>query len=57
MAEGRDLVESFRSSREEAYEEIVAGAERVRRKAALDDDREALLERVMDLHQVQVRLG
>ena len=34
-AEGKELVETFRSSREEAYQAIVAEAERVRRKAEL----------------------
>lgn len=35
VAEEEELVEAFRSSREEAYRSIVAGSERVRRKAAL----------------------
>lgn len=35
LAEERELVETFRSSREEAYESIIAQADRVRRKAAL----------------------
>ncbi|MCA1715977.1 MAG: chromate resistance protein [Actinobacteria bacterium] len=51
VAEDRDLVESFRSSREEAYEEIVAGAERVRRKAELGGDREALLADLKELER------
>ena len=34
-AEGKELTEAFRSSREEAYQAIIAGAERVRRKAEL----------------------
>ncbi len=34
-AEGRELVEAFRSSREEAYRALIAGAERIRRKAEL----------------------
>ncbi|MCA1728293.1 MAG: chromate resistance protein [Actinobacteria bacterium] len=35
LAEGRDLAETFRSSREEAYRAIIAKAEHVRRKAGL----------------------
>lgn len=35
MAEEEELVEAFRAAREEAYRSIVAGSERVRRKAAL----------------------
>src|SRR5215208_3879403 len=35
QAEDKELVEAFRSSREEAYQAIIAGAERVRRKAEL----------------------
>ena len=34
-AEGKELAEAFRSSREEAYQAIIAGAQRVRRKAKL----------------------
>ena len=34
-AEGKELAEAFRSSREEAYQAIIAAAERVRRKAEL----------------------
>ena len=34
-AEGKELAEAFRSSREEAYQAIIEGAERVRRKAEL----------------------
>ncbi|MBA2442401.1 MAG: chromate resistance protein [Rubrobacter sp.] len=34
-AESRSLVEAFRSSRKEAYEEIIAEAERLRRKAEM----------------------
>jgi hypothetical protein len=34
-AEGKELAEAFRSSREEAYQAIIVGAERVRRKAEL----------------------
>lgn len=33
--EDRELVEAFRSSREEAYRALIAGAERIRRKAEL----------------------
>ncbi len=35
LAEERELVETFRSSREEAYESIVTQADRIRRKAVL----------------------
>jgi hypothetical protein len=35
MAEEAELVEAFRSSREEAYRTIIAGAERLRRKAEM----------------------
>jgi len=35
VAEERELVETFRSSREEAYRSIIAGADRLRRKAEL----------------------
>lgn len=35
MSESRELVEAFRSSREQAYRAIVAGAERLRRKAEM----------------------
>lgn len=35
VSEGRELVEAFRSSREEAYKTITTRAERVRRKAEL----------------------
>ncbi len=34
-AEGKELAEAFRSSREEAYRSIIAAAERIRRKAEL----------------------
>ncbi len=42
-AEGKELVAAFRSSREEAYQAIVAGAKRVRRKAELGGGGETLL--------------
>ena len=42
-AEGKELVEAFRFSREEAYHAIVAGAERVLRKAELGGGNETLL--------------
>jgi hypothetical protein len=35
MAEEAELVGAFRSSREEAYRTIIAGAERIRRKAEM----------------------
>ena len=34
-AEGKELAEAFRSSREEMYQTIIEGAERIRRKAEL----------------------
>jgi hypothetical protein len=34
-AEGKELTETFRSSREQAYQAIIEGAERIRRKAKL----------------------
>lgn len=43
LAEEKKLRENFRSSREEAYRFIVAEAERIRRKAALGGEEEALL--------------
>lgn len=42
VAEERELVEAFRSSREESYRAIVAKAERVRRKAELGGGRTLL---------------
>src|SRR3712207_4878461 len=51
VAEERELVESFRSSRDEAYGTIAAEAERVRRKAELGGDREALLAEVGQLER------
>lgn len=44
LAEEAGLVESFRSSREEAYRAIVAEADRIRRKAELGGGGDALLE-------------
>jgi hypothetical protein len=35
VAEEAELVDAFRSSREEAYRDIIAGAERLRRKAQM----------------------
>ena len=35
LAEEAELVDAFRSSREEAYRDIIAGAERLRRKAEM----------------------
>lgn len=42
VAEGRSLVEEFRASREAAYKDLIAAADRLRRKAELGSD-EALL--------------
>jgi hypothetical protein len=44
VSENRTLVEAFRADREEAYRELIAGAERLRRKAALGADGAPLLE-------------
>src|SRR5918994_4218166 len=46
FAENRDLVEAFRAAREEGYREVIDGAERIRRKAALGADRASLLEEI-----------
>jgi hypothetical protein len=50
VAEERELVEHFRSSREEAYRAIVAEADRVRRKAAMGGS-DILLEQVGKLER------
>lgn len=44
VAEGRSLVEEFRASREAAYEDLIAAAGRLRRKAELGSDGTSLLE-------------
>lgn len=44
ISESQELVEAFRSSREAAYRDIVAAAERIRRKAGRDGDCNVLLE-------------
>jgi hypothetical protein len=49
MAEERELVGAFRTSREEAYRAIVAEAERVRRKAEMGGG--ALLEQLGKLER------
>ena len=49
MAEEAELVGAFRSSREEAYRTIIAGAERIRRKAEMGGG--ALLERLGKLER------
>jgi hypothetical protein len=49
MAEEAELVETFRSSREEAYKAIIARAERLRRKAQMDGG--ALSERLRKLER------
>ena len=43
QAEGKELIDAFRSSREEAYQAIIAATERVRRKAELGGGCETLL--------------
>ena len=50
VAEEAELVGAFRSSREEAYRAIIAGAERLRRKAQMGGG--ALLERLGKLERV-----
>jgi hypothetical protein len=50
VAEEAELVEAFRSSREEAYRTIIAGAERVRRKAQMGGG-ETLLEQLGKLER------
>src|SRR5215211_3841789 len=50
VAEEAELVEDFRSSREEAYRAIIAGAERVRRKAQMGGG-ETLLEQLGKLER------
>jgi Protein ChrB, N-terminal len=44
VAENRDLVEAFRGAREEGYGKVIAGAERLRRKAELGGAEAPLLE-------------
>lgn len=51
LAEDKKLAESFRYSREEAYEYVIAGTERIRRKADLGGEREALLEELRKLER------
>ncbi len=51
VAEGKELVGAFRSSREAAYDTIAEGAERIRRKAELGGDRGVLLEELGKLER------
>jgi len=51
VAESRELVEAFRAAREEGYGEVIEGAERIRRKAALGADRASLLEEIAKLER------
>ena len=44
VAEGKSLVEEFRTSREAAYKDLISAADRLRRKAALGSDTISLLE-------------
>jgi hypothetical protein len=44
VAEGKSLVEEFRTSREAAYKDLISAADRLRRKAALGSDTTSLLE-------------
>jgi hypothetical protein len=50
-AEGKKLVETFRSSRQKAYTDIVSEAGRIRRKAELGGDRVALLDKLRKLEK------
>src|SRR5829696_663584 len=49
-AEGAELVEAFRSSREVAYRDLIAKAERIRRKALMGNG-ETLLEELVKLER------
>lgn len=51
LAEGQKLVEAFRSSRQEAYTNIITEAERIRRKAELGGDRAGLLDELGKLEK------
>ena len=51
VAEGKELVEAFHASREEAYREIMESTHRLRRKAALGGDRAGLLEDLKKLER------
>ena len=44
VAEGKSLVEEFRTSREAAYKDLISAADRLRRKATLGSDTTSLLE-------------
>jgi hypothetical protein len=49
--ENEELVEAFRSAREEAYRSLIAGAERIQRKAELGGGSKALLEELGKLER------
>ena len=51
VAEGLALVETFRSSRQKAYERLIEAAGRLRRKAALGADRAILLEELTKIER------
>ncbi|HSK98815.1 MAG TPA: Chromate resistance protein ChrB [Rubrobacteraceae bacterium] len=51
LAEGQELAASFRSSREEAYESMISGAERIRRKADLGGEQEILLDELRKMER------
>ncbi len=51
VAEGRALVEEFRASREAAYRDLIAAAEKLRRKAAFGACGAALLEELAGLER------
>lgn len=51
LLENKELVEAFRSLREEAYRQLIAGAERIQRKAALGGGSKTLLEELGKLER------
>jgi hypothetical protein len=51
VAEGKDLVAAFRGAREEGYGKLIEGAERIRRRAELGEDRAPLLEELAGIER------
>lgn len=51
VAEDRDLVEEFRASREAAYRELIAAAEKLRQKATFGADGTVLLEELAGIER------
>jgi Protein ChrB, N-terminal len=49
--ENKELVDAFRSAREEAYRTLIAGAERIKRKAELGGNSKALLDELGKLER------